>query len=261
MGKLLLYKQDPDKSESISISKPHAVTVAWKPIPEHPGVKLYGVDSVFASTEDRKLVWSDLAKVPPEAVRLSHKGHVKGLKGWSPEDNDWDWHRSRALAHEQLGRSTRWLLSPNQRSDENMHLFPLRCCLLQVWREMRKEVAMDDLQEAAESCEVLLLNSQPAAMFQPADKSKGCYHLNKAEASRPFKRVPTASVGISQVYVRGFALCKQQFQHQGTHMRINLEGGHADPGWEDSWARSGDPGSASEHLYNQHPKTRTLNKP
>ncbi|CAE7623869.1 ydiF [Symbiodinium microadriaticum] len=48
------------------------------------GVKLYGVDSVFASTEDRKLVWSDLAKVPSE-----------------------------------------------------------------VWRDMRKEVAMDDLQEVA----------------------------------------------------------------------------------------------------------------
>ena len=34
------------------------------------GVKLYGVDSVFASTEDRKLVWSDLAKVPSEASPL-----------------------------------------------------------------------------------------------------------------------------------------------------------------------------------------------
>jgi len=48
------------------------------------GVKLYGVDSVFASAEDRKEAWASLAKVPPD-----------------------------------------------------------------VWREMRREVALDDLQEVA----------------------------------------------------------------------------------------------------------------
>ena len=45
----------------------HATESFRESFPHASGVKLYGVDSVFASTEDRKLAWSDLAKVPPEA--------------------------------------------------------------------------------------------------------------------------------------------------------------------------------------------------